>query len=467
MIKRFWLLILIQSTLSMESQNWDSIRGGKPNGQIEGVIFDSVHNELIVSSKFLTQIGSLPVRGIARWNGSRWDSLAGGINTHSIPNGPGGNVLCGIPYNGKLLVGGQFKSIGGINATSLALWDGIKWDSLPKRAFSFNSNAPQINGLFKSGNLIYISGNFTTIAGQPATGLATWDGSTFSPITFTFNSFIGVGRPIIYKNDLYITGGYFYNPPFYIDNSDVMRYDGTDWNSMIPGGIKGFAGGVSDMVVFNNELYIAGHFLISDGNLANNIMKYDGTIWKDIGFGASSNFQQIRKLIVHKNKLWAYGCFDIVANIPAFSVSVFDGINWCTLQDTVDNCIGSATIYNDTMYVGGGFWTAGGDSNITYLAKLRDPNLYKSCVNIGVNELREGNADISFFPNPVSNKLYISSEQYFEKGTEIEIINTLAQTVLKLNYSNEIDVSQLSSGCYILKIITSVKAQFNSKFIKE
>ncbi|HWY12567.1 MAG TPA: T9SS type A sorting domain-containing protein [Bacteroidia bacterium] len=81
-------------------------------------------------------------------------------------------------------------------------------------------------------------------------------------------------------------------------------------------------------------------------------------------------------------------------------------------------------------------------------------------------ETDNSSISISVFPNPVSSTLFISTEQSFEPETEIEITNTLGQTVLKSIYKNEIDVSQLSSGCFVLKIITSDKKQFHSKFIK-
>lgn len=74
---------------------------------------------------------------------------------------------------------------------------------------------------------------------------------------------------------------------------------------------------------------------------------------------------------------------------------------------------------------------------------------------------------INLYPSPTLSNLHISSELHFEKGTEVEIMNTLGQTVLKLNYSDEIDVSSLSQGCYTMKIISPDKRQFHSKFLKD
>jgi hypothetical protein len=84
----------------------------------------------------------------------------------------------------------------------------------------------------------------------------------------------------------------------------------------------------------------------------------------------------------------------------------------------------------------------------------------------GINEQDNQEAVFLVYPNPVSNNLFIPTEQYFKEGGEIEITNTLGQTVLRSQYKSEVDVSQLTQGCYFLKL-KSNNQQFNSKFIKE
>jgi len=70
------------------------------------------------------------------------------------------------------------------------------------------------------------------------------------------------------------------------------------------------------------------------------------------------------------------------------------------------------------------------------------------------------------FPNPTSNTLNIRSDNHSFENSEIEIINYLGQTVLKLPYADNISVAALSSGYYTLKILTA-SGQFNSNFIKQ
>ncbi len=86
---------------------------------------------------------------------------------------------------------------------------------------------------------------------------------------------------------------------------------------------------------------------------------------------------------------------------------------------------------------------------------------------VSVKDIFLVSTHIITYPNPVSNTLHIESEQYFAAGSAIEITNALGQTVLKLSYDNEIDVSNISNGCYFLKITTNNNERFHSKFVKQ
>ena len=78
---------------------------------------------------------------------------------------------------------------------------------------------------------------------------------------------------------------------------------------------------------------------------------------------------------------------------------------------------------------------------------------------VGINEVEE-KQKLSVYPNPTSNTLTIKTNS--KTNSPIEIINYLGQTVLKQPYSENIDVSKLSAGCYFIRIENSY-----SKFIKE
>lgn len=75
------------------------------------------------------------------------------------------------------------------------------------------------------------------------------------------------------------------------------------------------------------------------------------------------------------------------------------------------------------------------------------------------------NEDIRIYPNPVSTSLSISADQYFEAGSQIEIVNYLGQTVFKSKFKKDIDVSEFSNGVYFLRIKTLEQQVILKRFV--
>ncbi len=154
------------------------------------------------------------------------------------------------------------------------------------------------------------------------------------------------------------------------------------------------------------------------------------------------------------------------------------------------NITGTNTLcsgYSNTLTANGAAsytWNTGANTNsvvispsITTNYNVKGTDAVNGCTNTatftqtvspcaGIEELFLEN-NISVYPNPVSNILFISSEQNEFKNLEIEITNVLGQTVYKLAFTKEIDVSKLEAGLYYLKISGKNKENYYSKFIKE
>ena len=72
--------------------------------------------------------------------------------------------------------------------------------------------------------------------------------------------------------------------------------------------------------------------------------------------------------------------------------------------------------------------------------------------------------NISYFPNPTNNMLFIDSN---ENPVKVSIYNVLGKEVISAKNSKEIDVSGLPSGVYIIRIsVGDGVHQTNKKFIK-
>jgi hypothetical protein len=78
---------------------------------------------------------------------------------------------------------------------------------------------------------------------------------------------------------------------------------------------------------------------------------------------------------------------------------------------------------------------------------------------VGIKEFEKKEL-FSVHPNPASGILNIKTNS--KTNSDVEIINSLGQIVLKQNFSESIDISKLQAGYYFIKIDNSY-----SKFIKE
>jgi hypothetical protein len=87
-----------------------------------------------------------------------------------------------------------------------------------------------------------------------------------------------------------------------------------------------------------------------------------------------------------------------------------------------------------------------------------------NCAGItGINEINSQN--ISIYPNPVINKLFVELEN--QQVTEMVIIDYSGRLVRSIsNNTNNIDVSELTQGVYLLKVLTENGISTN-RFIKK
>lgn len=92
--------------------------------------------------------------------------------------------------------------------------------------------------------------------------------------------------------------------------------------------------------------------------------------------------------------------------------------------------------------------------------------LSPSCISVNIKDEDLTSNYIRLYPNPATNILNIATQTEF-LNSEIEIKNTLGQTVIKSFFKQEIDVSSLASGFYTFQLTSSNNQTFVNKFIKE
>jgi hypothetical protein len=200
-------------SLSAKSQNWEVLQGGILNPWGPRVMYaDTTDNYLYVAGMF-NNVDNKFIKGIALWDGFQWDSLGAGIdgadtNGNLLPQ----NTFAITRYNGDLYVGGAFNSVGNVWAAGLARWNGSFWDSLSIKPFisdNWSGSSGVVLALAVINNELYVGGSFDTVTGVPVTGIAKWNGSIWSSLNFPnlqyFSSIFSIAE---YNGEIYVAGNF-------------------------------------------------------------------------------------------------------------------------------------------------------------------------------------------------------------------------------------------------------------------
>jgi hypothetical protein len=262
------------------------------------------------------------------------------------------------PINNVLYAGGVFTDADGIPVSGIAKWNGVSWSPIGMGILSGLS----INSMvMKDGELI-VGGTFTDISGTLANNIAKWDGSMWLPLGsgLSYTGATTVSTLCVYDNELY-AGGTFTNSSVTTVNY-IAKWDGSNWQPV--GG--GTDGKVLSLCVFDNKLYAGGTFTQAGGVPVSNIAVWDGTSWADVGGGVSyTGATTVSTMQVYDTTLYVGGTFDNAGGSPVMNIAKWDGTGWSDVgggvQYTGATTVSTLamTVFQNELVVGGVFDIAG------------------------------------------------------------------------------------------------------------
>jgi hypothetical protein len=139
-------------------------------GVVQAIALEGTN--VYVGGQFSTA-GALTANQIARWNGSQWLALGGGLGGGNAP------AVQAIAVNGEeVYAGGNFTTAGGTGATNVALWNGRAWSGLGSGVGGFPHAA--VTALALSHHGLWVGGDFFTAGSRPAAGLSVWHALTLA-----------------------------------------------------------------------------------------------------------------------------------------------------------------------------------------------------------------------------------------------------------------------------------------------
>jgi hypothetical protein len=342
---------------------WSGLVSEPSNGLNDEVFAIAVNGKDVYVGGYFTLAGGLNARGIARWDGSTWYNLGGGLDGSATLRGS--NVASIAIKGNEIYVGGDFYSIGGVPALGIARWDGTKWSPLGDgvqgcSGFECESGVRAITIV---GNDIYVGGTFTKAGDVITNGIAKWNGEKWSGLGGGITDqppYSGISAVVARGNDLYVGGNF--NSIGGRNIAGIARWDGQEW-SQLGDGLEcrpdrfNCRPAVYTLSFVGARLYAGGSFEIAGKATVNNIAVWDGKIWTPLGSGADGS---VAIITAHGEDIYIGGAFRTINGGYANRVARWDGANWSSLGTGLDGWARALALSGDDVYVGGLFSTAGG-----------------------------------------------------------------------------------------------------------
>ncbi len=274
-----------------------------------------------------------------------------------------------------LYVGGEFDSIGGVAASGIAKWDGSAWSPLGTGTagtgyvYAMSTFDDGLGG----GPALYVGGDFAQVGDVQASGIAKWDGSSWSALGIGVGGWVlamttfddGSGRgPALYASGPFSTAGE-------VQANLIAKWDGRSW-STVGSGLNGSALALTtfdDGLGSGPALYAAGGFTTAGGVAANRIARWDGVAWSAAGSGLNDFASALTTFDDGSGSgpaLYAAGDFTTAGGMTANRIAKWNGSSWSALGTGLNGSATTLATFDDgsgsgpALYAGGGFTAAGG-----------------------------------------------------------------------------------------------------------
>lgn len=435
------------------AQNWQTVGGGL-SYYAHDLNVDTANSCILIAGEF-NYADTLNCAGLVKW-----DEI--NFSTYSHPISSCSDFYCGpayklINYHNRLFMTGRYGP-----------YDG-KVEELFEHV---NSNwvvsckiDGAMEGLFVLNDKLFALGIFDSLCSNNIKSLAVFNGLNWE----SFNPPSPINSSYRFMSAEYYKGEYYFAGNFHDGNyKNIIRWTGTQWDHCgngIPGGFVF----IRCMKAYKGILYVGGYFYEPAGNPADFLMAWNGNNWFD-PFPQVQYLDLVTDMEVINDQLYLSGgyTFPYENDSTMYVMARFDGCNF--------NAFGGSVKYpefavspNYIAGLNGQIYAAVADSFLhqeaKYLVSIPEsvPNIksvrVSSCSDVITTEF-------NLYPNPYSDNITIQlSSDYYLTETKFTITNSLGQnlfTVYPESYKELLDLSALSSGMYFI----TVQDNSNKKTVK-
>lgn len=176
--------LLVNRVARWDGTSWSALGIGvdSPGSRVVSLeVWNDGNGSALYAGGTFTRAGGLVVSRIARWGGTTWGDVGGGI-TVGTDNG----ILAlhahddGSGSGSALYAGGEFAAMGGVPAGGVARWNGTSWSALGGSSSTMPAITARAFATFEDGTgvgpALFVGGSFTTVGDVPALNIARWTG---------------------------------------------------------------------------------------------------------------------------------------------------------------------------------------------------------------------------------------------------------------------------------------------------
>jgi hypothetical protein len=339
-----------------------------------------IGRQLYIGGQFFGQTHPLRMQSLARWemDAEVWSSMDG-----MLASGVTGTVFVLASLDGELYVGGNYRRV---RAQGSVVVPGnvSRWDPALGTVSTVGtaSGAAVHQGVgtiaFLDGDMFV--GNVSTVGGQIANGIASWDGQNWDLLETEGSGSMSVTSLAVLDGEIYVGGEIRQLPgsQTYYDTNGVAKWNPVDrsWSRLGNENGNGVNDHVAALTVYDGKLIVAGYFEYANtdpsdpfsGIRADNIASWDPQTqqWSAL---ASDTGQGLNNLIyalhVKDGYLYVGGLFNqanLGARIDVNGIARWDGSTWSALGTDggigVNRTVVAITSSESHLYVVGSFTEA-------------------------------------------------------------------------------------------------------------
>ncbi|WP_417609713.1 T9SS type A sorting domain-containing protein [Owenweeksia hongkongensis] len=401
----FFILTFLICGIALHAQTWDLIGNGIGQDVSYRNDVDVYNNELYVSE--IIWNGSTPGTEVKvrKWDGQSWVTLPS-YTTPTFTEFGDMTIFQGEIYIGLVMASGT--------TSWLVKFDGMQWSAVPMFSGVLSGS---VRSLEVHNGELYIGGFFdVTIGGTSYENILKYDGTSFT-------GFTGLSGPNQTVSDIY-----FANGDVYVLARQLYKLNGTTFGT----GVQIHQSGTSQrsfLASYNNELYCATDtFLYKVGASASTLIK--------------TFPYRITDMDVYNGELYVVGDTLRKTWTLGGGLTKYDGQTFTILS--APNALHSGEVYNGALH----YFSC----SVTMFNGQQYDRAFKMSNVLGLGEKAVNQSGLSVYPNPAHGLFYI--ENSLNEEQEVKLIDATGKVIksisLQPEMKAEIGTESLAPGMYFI-----------------